>query len=74
MSALIDFEWLVDPVSRGRALPARDSRPRPTSSRVPVMLLPGTLAACLWSYELLAGCAISRLVGAIQLWRTSRAG
>jgi molybdopterin molybdotransferase len=30
---------------------------------VPVMLLPGTPAACLWSYELLAGRAIRRLAG-----------
>jgi molybdopterin molybdotransferase len=30
---------------------------------VPVVLLPGTPAACLWSYELLAGRAIRRLGG-----------
>jgi molybdopterin molybdotransferase len=30
---------------------------------VPVLLLPGTPAACLWAYELLAGPAIRRLAG-----------
>jgi molybdopterin molybdotransferase len=30
---------------------------------IPVMLLPGTPAACLWSYELFAGRAIRRLAG-----------
>jgi molybdopterin molybdotransferase len=30
---------------------------------VPVLLLPGTPAACLWSYELFAGRAIRRLAG-----------
>src|SRR5262249_54054787 len=31
------------------------------ASGVPVLLLPGTPAACLWAYELLAGRAIRRL-------------
>jgi molybdopterin molybdotransferase len=34
-----------------------------TGSRVPVVLLPGAPAACLWSYELFAGRAIRRLGG-----------
>jgi len=34
-----------------------------TDDRVPVVLLPGTPAACLWSYELFAGRAIRRLGG-----------
>lgn len=34
-----------------------------TAGGVPVMLLPGTPAACLWSYELFAGRAIRRLAG-----------
>ena len=33
------------------------------ASGVPVLLLPGTPAACLWAYELLAGRAIRRLAG-----------
>src|ERR1700736_4366724 len=34
-----------------------------TGSGVPVVLLPGAPAACLWSYELFAGRAILRLGG-----------
>jgi molybdopterin molybdotransferase len=34
-----------------------------SASGVPVVLLPGTPAACLWSYELFAGRAIRRLGG-----------
>jgi molybdopterin molybdotransferase len=34
-----------------------------TVGRLPVVLLPGTPAACLWSYELFAGRAIRRLGG-----------
>jgi molybdopterin molybdotransferase len=34
-----------------------------TGDGVPVVLLPGTPAACLWSYELFAGRAIRRLGG-----------
>jgi molybdopterin molybdotransferase len=34
-----------------------------TANGVPVVLLPGTPAACLWSYELIAGRAIRRLAG-----------
>jgi molybdopterin molybdotransferase len=34
-----------------------------TMSGVPVLLLPGTPAACLWAYELIAGRAIRRLAG-----------
>jgi molybdopterin molybdotransferase len=34
-----------------------------TASGVPVVLLPGAPAACLWSYELFAGRAIRRLGG-----------
>jgi molybdopterin molybdotransferase len=34
-----------------------------TAKAVPVVLLPGSPAACLWSYELLAGRAIRRLAG-----------
>jgi molybdopterin molybdotransferase len=34
-----------------------------TASGLPIVLLPGPAAACLWSYELLAGRAIRRLGG-----------
>jgi molybdopterin molybdotransferase len=34
-----------------------------TNSGVPVMLLPGGAAACLWSYEMFAGRALRRLAG-----------
>jgi len=34
-----------------------------TASGLPIVLLPGPAAACLWSYELLAGRAIRRLAG-----------
>jgi molybdopterin molybdotransferase len=34
-----------------------------TVNGVPVVLLPGTSVACLWSYELLGGRAIRRLAG-----------
>jgi molybdopterin molybdotransferase len=34
-----------------------------TGAGVPVLLLPGTPAACLWAYEMLAGRAVRRLGG-----------
>jgi molybdopterin molybdotransferase len=34
-----------------------------TADGIPAVLLPGTPAACLWSYELLAGRAVRRLAG-----------
>jgi len=36
---------------------------RAAAGGVPVFLLPGTPAACLWAYELLAGSALRRLAG-----------
>jgi molybdopterin molybdotransferase len=36
---------------------------RAAAGGVPVFLLPGTPAACLWAYELLAGRAVRRLAG-----------
>jgi molybdopterin molybdotransferase len=50
-------------VIHGIALRPGETAGAGRASGVPVFLLPGTPAACLWAYELLAGPAIRRLAG-----------